>query len=229
MLTKKDKILVQPWIDARFRAHRDKVACAGIRIDVRPPAVQPHVTVKLKKTQRELERQRDIVRENGRLLQRLGQIMNHNRVDNFWRECRPKYVAAYVPIIRSQVDGYSSHSFLNREPINGTAIHRPQTASVVDARSSPASSSAPSSSASSVKSKSTLRSAKNASGSDASGNDKQHRRCHRCPTCSGRPIRSVQQIPEERVPWAPPRPTCNVKLSEVDGRPPARSCAMCSC
>lgn len=90
MLTRKEKILVQPWIDSRFAAHRLKVRCASAAVDVRPPARQPHVAVKLKQTQRERERQLQIVRENARLLQRLGQIMNTNRVANFWRECRPK-------------------------------------------------------------------------------------------------------------------------------------------
>lgn len=94
MLTKKEKVLVQPWIDTRFQAHRSKVRGASAAIDVRAPAAQPHVAVKLKKTQRELERQRDIVRENGRLLQRLGQIMNTNRLDNFWRQSRPTYATA---------------------------------------------------------------------------------------------------------------------------------------
>lgn len=59
-------------------------------IDFQTPCRQPHVTVKLKKTQRELERMQEIERENRRLLQRLGQIMNTSRMENFWRHPRPK-------------------------------------------------------------------------------------------------------------------------------------------
>lgn len=90
MLTKKEKILIYPFTEKRFQAHRLKVHSAGPVIDYHAPAAQPHVTVKLKKTQRELERQRDIERENSRLLQRLVKIMNTSRMNNFWRECRPK-------------------------------------------------------------------------------------------------------------------------------------------
>lgn len=90
MFTKKEKVLVHPWTEKRFQAHRRKVHSAGPAIDYHAPAVQSHVTIKLKKTQRELERQRDIQRENTRLLQSLNKIMRTNRMDNFWRECRPK-------------------------------------------------------------------------------------------------------------------------------------------
>lgn len=90
MFTKKEKVLDHPWTEKRFQAHRRKVHSAGPAIDYHAPAVQSHVTIKLKKTQRELERQRDIQRENTRLLQSLNKIMTTSRMDNFWRECRPK-------------------------------------------------------------------------------------------------------------------------------------------
>lgn len=96
MFTKKEKVLVHPWTEKRFLAHRRKVHSAGPAIDYHPPAVQPHVTIKLKKTQRELERQGDIQRENTRLLQSLTKIMNTSRMNNFWRECRPKLVDVFI-------------------------------------------------------------------------------------------------------------------------------------
>lgn len=51
---------------------------------------QPHVLIKLKKLQRERERMQEIEKENQRLLQKLTQIMNTNRLENFWRQPRPK-------------------------------------------------------------------------------------------------------------------------------------------
>lgn len=91
MLTKKEKLLVHPWVLQRYRSHRDKVESAGPAIDFRTPPTRPHVTLKRKKRQKELERKKDIEQENVRLLQKLGIIMTRTlRVDNFWKQPRPK-------------------------------------------------------------------------------------------------------------------------------------------
>lgn len=98
MFTKKEKLLVRPWIDQRYHQHREKVIKAVPRIDFHPPPEHNHVTLKLKKAQRELERQRQIEKENIRLLQRLGAIMNKKRIDNFWTQPRPNFLSR-EPII----------------------------------------------------------------------------------------------------------------------------------
>lgn len=90
MLTKKDKLLIRPWIDQKYVAHRRKVQSAGPRIDFEAPKVYPHVNLKLKKVQREHERKVEIGNENIRLLQRLTSIMKIKRIDNFWQQTRPK-------------------------------------------------------------------------------------------------------------------------------------------
>lgn len=59
-------------------------------IDMKPPVVYSHVVNKPKKVQRENERLYEIERENVRLLQRLGSIMNHPRLENYWQQPRPK-------------------------------------------------------------------------------------------------------------------------------------------
>lgn len=92
MLTKKDKLLIRPWIDQKYVAHRIKVTSAGPAIDFKAPTVYPHVNLKLKKVQREHERKEQIGKENIRLLQRLGAIMKIRRIENFWQQKRPEYV-----------------------------------------------------------------------------------------------------------------------------------------
>jgi len=69
-----------------------KVQSATPAIDFRPPSTHPHITVKLKKVQRECERRQQIETENIRLLQKLGAIMNGKRIENFWQQSRPKCV-----------------------------------------------------------------------------------------------------------------------------------------
>lgn len=91
MLTKKENLLIRPWIVQRYRAHREKVKSAGPRIDFRSPPNRVHVRVKEKKRQKESERKNEIELENIRLLQRLTVIMNTLRLDNFWRTPRPKW------------------------------------------------------------------------------------------------------------------------------------------
>lgn len=90
MLTKKENLLVRPWIEMRFNSHRAKVKSAGPAIDFRTPQVRPHVTLKHKKKQKELERKKEIEQENLRLLQKLSVIMNTLRLDNYWKDPRPK-------------------------------------------------------------------------------------------------------------------------------------------
>lgn len=69
-----------------------QVQSAGPAIDFYQPESHPHVTLKLKKVQREQERKCEIERENIRLLQRLGAIMTGKRIENFWNQPRPKYI-----------------------------------------------------------------------------------------------------------------------------------------
>lgn len=90
MLTKKEKLLVRPWIEQRYHSHRDKVKSAVSVVDIQSPKARPHVSAKAKKRQRELERTKEIEKENVRLLQKLGVIMNTLRLDNYWKDPRPR-------------------------------------------------------------------------------------------------------------------------------------------
>lgn len=90
MLSRRDKLLVQPWEDRRFKDHRLKVKLAQPAIDDRSPPPRPHVAMKLKKCQRELDRKAKIESDNFNLLQRLGAIMRVNRLDNHWTKPLPK-------------------------------------------------------------------------------------------------------------------------------------------
>lgn len=92
MLTKKEKILIHPWIVQRYNQHRCKVQSAGPAIDFYPPNSYPHITSKLKKLQKEFERQKQVKKENIRLLQRLGSIMTTKRLKNFWDTPRPSFL-----------------------------------------------------------------------------------------------------------------------------------------
>lgn len=71
MLTKKEKLLIYPWQQQRYHQHRKKVQSAGPAIDFYPPNDYPHITAKLKKMQKESERQDKVNKDNIRLLQRL--------------------------------------------------------------------------------------------------------------------------------------------------------------
>lgn len=92
MLTKKEKLLDYPWIVQRYRNHRKKVHSATSAIDFRCPSahVSKFNAVQSKKQQKEEERRKAIEKENIRLLQKLGTIMNESRLNNFWRAPRPK-------------------------------------------------------------------------------------------------------------------------------------------
>lgn len=92
MLTKKEKLLIYPWQLKRYNQHRRKVKNAEAAIDFNPPCEYPHITMKLKKFQKENERQDKINRDNIRLLQRLGSIMTTKRLKNFWPSPRPNFL-----------------------------------------------------------------------------------------------------------------------------------------
>ncbi|XP_055706426.1 uncharacterized protein LOC129803697 [Phlebotomus papatasi] len=169
MLTKRDKLLVKPFMVERYNQHRKKVKSAGPRIDFSSPPIYPHVMVKMKKIQKENERKASIERENVRLLQKLGAIMNMSRLENFWNSTRP--------------------NFLSRE-----FIYTPR-------RSASKVTSAPSS----VQQKQE----REVSGSAA-----------RCMACSGRiSTKKNQIVPEERLPWAPPRKSWNQKILNDTTKP----------
>ncbi|XP_059058171.1 uncharacterized protein LOC131851668 [Achroia grisella] len=91
MLSRRDKLLVQPWEDRRYKDHRLKVKSALPAIDDRPPATRPHVVLKLKKCQRELDRKNKIQKDNFGLLQRLNNIMREKRLDNQWTKPLPNF------------------------------------------------------------------------------------------------------------------------------------------
>ncbi|KAL0849645.1 hypothetical protein ABMA28_013900 [Loxostege sticticalis] len=91
MLSRRDKLLIQPWEDRRFKDHRSKVRSALPAIDDRAPPTRPHVALKLKKCQRELDRKNKIQSDNFSLLQRLNAIMKVNRLDNHWPKPLPNF------------------------------------------------------------------------------------------------------------------------------------------
>ncbi|XP_063706322.1 uncharacterized protein LOC134835375 [Culicoides brevitarsis] len=114
MFTKKEKILIRPYWEKRYHQHREKVIKAIPRIDYHPPAEYNHVTLKLKKAQKELERQKQIENENIRLLQRLGSIMTKKRIDNYWKTCRPNFLSR-EPIVDYVQRARSRDSSMIRE------------------------------------------------------------------------------------------------------------------
>lgn len=92
MLTKKEKLLIYPYQIKRYFQHRKNVQCAGPVIDFYPPSEYSHITIKLKKLQKEAERQEKVNKDNVRLLQRLGSIMTTKRLKNFWEHPRPGFL-----------------------------------------------------------------------------------------------------------------------------------------
>ncbi|XP_058060820.1 uncharacterized protein LOC131211396 [Anopheles bellator] len=109
MLTKKEKLLIRPWQMQRYINHRIKVVTAVPAIDFHPPPERVHITQKLKKQQKELERQEKIEQENIRLLQRLGAIMSKKRLDNIWTYTRPNFLSReYIYPVRPKTTPDSS-------------------------------------------------------------------------------------------------------------------------
>jgi hypothetical protein len=92
MLTKKEKLLIYPYQLKRYYQHRRNVESAGPVIDFYPPSEYSHITTKLKKLQKESERQEKVNKDNVRLLQRLGSIMTTKRLKNFWENPRPSFL-----------------------------------------------------------------------------------------------------------------------------------------
>lgn len=92
MLTKKEKLLIYPYQLKRFYQHRKNIQGAGPVIDFYPPSEYSHITTKLKKLQKEAERQEKVNKDNVRLLQRLGSIMTTKRLKNFWEHSRPSFL-----------------------------------------------------------------------------------------------------------------------------------------
>lgn len=109
MLSRREKLLIRPWQQRRFETHRRKVKCiksshysyyinlklkvssALPAIDDKPPASYNHVSLKLKKQQKETERLVKIEKDNLTLLRKLNHIMKTSRVDNYWVSPPPEY------------------------------------------------------------------------------------------------------------------------------------------
>ncbi|XP_043652577.1 uncharacterized protein LOC122619614 isoform X1 [Drosophila teissieri] len=92
MISRRDKLLQQPWEQLRYAQHREKVMSARPAIDTHSPRAHEHVQRKWKKQQVERERQQQIERENLRLLQKLGDIMRTKRINNLWLQPRPNFL-----------------------------------------------------------------------------------------------------------------------------------------
>lgn len=111
----------------RFNQHRRKVANAEPAIDFDPPNEYPHITLKLKKFQKENERQEKVNRDNIRLLQRLGAIMTTKRLMNFWKSPRPSFLnREFIPHLNSRLSGSAasssdSSSFDDERPVQKSA------------------------------------------------------------------------------------------------------------
>ncbi|KAK6622936.1 hypothetical protein RUM43_008788 [Polyplax serrata] len=148
-MTRREKLLMRPWQLRRYNNHKMKVINALPMVDFGPPLQHGHVTVKLKKLQKERERQMKIEEDNFKLLQHLGAIMTKKRVDNYWETAPP--------------------TFLRRVGI----YHRTRTPT-------PCLESASSSTSDNLNKKS------------------------KCSACVPEPEKPVQ-IPEERIPWDPPK------------------------
>nr|XP_026489285.1 uncharacterized protein CFAP97D2 [Vanessa tameamea] len=96
MLSRREKLLVQPWEDRRYKDHRQKVRGARAAVDAAAPPARPHVALKLKKCQRERERRDKLCADNFSLLQRLAHVMAVNRLDNHWDRPLPEYVCITI-------------------------------------------------------------------------------------------------------------------------------------
>nr|XP_022919189.1 uncharacterized protein LOC111428024 [Onthophagus taurus] len=92
MLSKREKLLIRPWQQRRYDNHRRKVQSALPAIDNKTPQNRPHITVKLKKCQQEVDRTAKIQKDNFILLKKLSYIMKTNRVDNYWNTPPPNFL-----------------------------------------------------------------------------------------------------------------------------------------
>lgn len=122
MLTKKEKLLIYPWQLKRYNQHRHKVKNAEAAIDFNPPCEYPHITMKLKKFQKENERQDKINRDNVRLLQRLGSIMTTKRLKNFWPSPRPSFLnREFIPHFLSSRSAVTSRALSSTSSDSGSS------------------------------------------------------------------------------------------------------------
>ncbi|XP_063932071.1 uncharacterized protein LOC135144056 [Zophobas morio] len=92
MISRRDNLLVRPWQQRRYDNHRKKVQTAAPAIDNRTPLPRQHVTLKLKKKQKESERCEEIEKNNFSLLKRLSYVMRTSRVDNAWSTPQPNFL-----------------------------------------------------------------------------------------------------------------------------------------
>ncbi|OWR40773.1 hypothetical protein KGM_210143 [Danaus plexippus plexippus] len=98
MLSRREKLLVQPRQDRRYQDHRKKVCRSRPAVDCSRPEPRPHVRVKAARGRRESERAARLLDDNYRLLQRLAHVMSVNRLDNRWDKPMPKYaLTPHVP------------------------------------------------------------------------------------------------------------------------------------
>ncbi|XP_013136064.1 PREDICTED: uncharacterized protein LOC106101387 [Papilio polytes] len=113
MLSRRDKLLIQPWEDRRYKDHRLKVKCALPVIDSSAPRARPHVARKLRRERCEAERAARVVRDNFTLLQRLAAVVATTRLDNRWLNPPPNLqnkVGRYQAVRRAARDSHTSES-----------------------------------------------------------------------------------------------------------------------
>ncbi|XP_014369040.2 uncharacterized protein LOC106719266 [Papilio machaon] len=116
MLSRRDKLLIQPWEDRRYKDHRLKVKSALPVIDSSAPSARPHVTCKLRRERCEAERCARVVRDNFTLLQRLATVMSTTRLDNRWHKPPPNFqnkVGRYHEVSRAPRAGARSSQASN--------------------------------------------------------------------------------------------------------------------
>ncbi|XP_074029875.1 LOW QUALITY PROTEIN: uncharacterized protein [Leptinotarsa decemlineata] len=102
MISRKENLLMRPWQQRKFDHHRQKVKSALPAIDSGSPHCRDHVSMKLKKLQKEKERCKNIEEGNYLLLKKLNYIMRTRRIDNTWRTPQPNFLNR-IPIYNNVV------------------------------------------------------------------------------------------------------------------------------
>lgn len=123
MLTKKEKLLIYPYQIKRYYQHRKNVQNIQPAIDFQQPTEFPHIAMKLKKLQKESERQEKVNKDNIRLLQRLGSIMTTKRIKNFWDKPIPNFLnRERIPHLnyrsKSSIERRESEDYIEERKIN---------------------------------------------------------------------------------------------------------------
>jgi len=78
------KLLQKKWMAKSYRKHQEKIQTVRSSLDTRSPKRYSHLVLKLKKVQKEEERQQHIDHENKLLLEKMTHIMQHpGQVDNW--------------------------------------------------------------------------------------------------------------------------------------------------